>query len=251
MHVKILCSGFLVRCPVGGLSWHHLQYLVGFRRLGHEVTFLEHYGWRQSCYDPARDLMTSDPTYGIAYLRRLLQPHGLDDRWCYLAEDGQAHGMSRDDVGRICRDCDVYFNLSNINWIDELEQCRRRILVDTDPVLTQTGAFGLGGPFSRYDLLFTYGENVHRPGCSMPTGGACWLPTRQPVVLDLWPVSPPNPRGPFSTVMSWKGYRDVEHAGRVYGQKDREFESVPIRCPTAPAKRWRWPPARRRRHWNA
>jgi len=223
--LKILCSGLLVRHPVGGLSWHHLQYLIGLKRLGHDVTFFEHYGWRKSCYDPAHDTMTPDPTYGIAYLRRLLEPHGLSGRWCYLAEDGQAHGMSRENLGRICRECDLYFNLSNINWIDELDECRRRVLVDTDPVLTQTGAFGLGGPFSKYDALFTYGENVHRPSCSMPTGGARWRPTRQPVVLDLWPVSAPSPRGPFSTVMSWKGYPDVEHDGRVYGQKDREFES--------------------------
>ena len=33
MHLNILCSGYLVRYPLGGQSWHHLQYLVGFRRL--------------------------------------------------------------------------------------------------------------------------------------------------------------------------------------------------------------------------
>jgi len=37
-------------------------------------------------------------------------------------------------------------------------------LVDTDPVFTQIGGFGLGGPFSQYHVLFTYGENIHRPG---------------------------------------------------------------------------------------
>jgi hypothetical protein len=224
MGLKILCSGHLVRHPVGGHSWHHLQYLLGLQRLGHDLTFFEHYGWRNSCYDPAQNVMTADPSYGIAYLKGLLRPHGLEERWCYLAEDGQAYGMARERLRRICSECDVYLNLSNINWIDELEECRRRVLVDTDPVLTQTGTFGLGGPFSRYDALFTYGENVHQPGCEMPTGGAKWLPTRQPVVLDLWPVEAPDPTAPFTTVMNWKGYQDIEHGGRVYGQKDRQFE---------------------------
>lgn len=224
MSLKIVCSGYLIRYPLGGLSWHHLQYLVGLQRLGHEVTYFEDYGWPNSCYDPARNVMTADPSYGITYLLDLLQPHGLDNRWCYLAEDGTAHGMSRGCLAQLCHECDVYFNLSNINWIPELEQCRCRVLVDTDPVFTQIGAHGMGGPFSRYHALFTYGESVHRAGCDMPTGGVRWLPTRQPVVLDLWLVEPGDPTAPFTTVMNWSPLGDQEHEGRVYGQKDHEFE---------------------------
>jgi hypothetical protein len=224
MGLKIVCSGHLIRHPVGGHSWHHLQYLVGFRRLGHEVTFFEDYGWLNSCYDPARNDMTADPGYGISYLLRLLRPHGLEDHWCYLAEDGASYGMPRERLAQLCHECDVYFNLSGINWIPELEQCRRRVLVDTDPVFTQIGGHGLGGPFSRYHALFTYGENVHRPRCDMPTGGARWLPTRQPVVLEQWPADIGDPSAPFTTVVNWSAFGDRTHEGRVYGQKDREFE---------------------------
>jgi hypothetical protein len=224
MGLKIVCSGHLVRHPIGGHSWHHLQYLVGLRRLGHEVVFLEHYGWPDSCYDAEHDRMTADPTYGLAYLRSLLRSHGLDEAWCYLAEDGTAHGMSREELADRCRDSHLHVNLSNINWIPELEACRRRVLVDTDPVFTQIGAQGLPGMFSRYHVRFTYGENVHRPGCEMPTAGVQWLPTRQPVVLDLWPVEPADRDGAFSTVINWAPYVEVRHEGRMYGQKDREFE---------------------------
>lgn len=224
MGLKIVCSGHLVRHPVGGHSWHHLQYLVGFQRLGHEVTFFEDYGWPKSCYDPARNEMTGDPRYGISYLRRLLRPYGLEDRWCYLAEDGTSYGMPRERLAQLCSECDVYFNLSGINWISESEQCRRRVLVDTDPVFTQIGGHGLGGPFSWYHTLFTYGENVHRPGCDMPTAGMRWLPTRQPVVIDLWPVEAGDPSAPLTTVVNWSAYGDREYEGQVYGQKDREFE---------------------------
>ncbi len=225
MGLKILCSGHLVRYPLGGQTWHHLQYLVGLQRLGHVVIFFEHFGWPNSCYHPARDEMTADPEFGIAYLRNVLQRYGLEERWCYLAEDGTEHGMPREQLAQACRDSDVYFNLSNMNWIPELAACRRRVVVDTDPVFTQFGSHGLGGPFSRYHALFTFGENIHRRGCDMPTGDACWLPTRQPVVLDLWPVEPGNPSAPFTTVMNWTAYGDHEHEGRVYGQKDREFAS--------------------------
>jgi len=222
--LKILCSGHLVRHPVGGHTWHHLQYLVGLQRLGHEVYFFEHFGWPNSCYDPKRGAMTSEPTYGISYVEEILKCHGLQGRWCYLSEDGKAYGMSREQLSRICEECDFYFNLSNINWIPELEHCRRRVLVDTDPVFSQIGSFGMGGPFSRYHRLFTYGENVHHPSCDMPTGGASWLPTRQPIVLDLWEPRPASEHAPVTTVMNWSAYGDAEFQGRVYGQKDRQFE---------------------------
>ena len=224
MGLKIVCSGHLVRHPVGGHSWHHLQYLVGFQRLGHEVTFFEDYGWPNSCYDPGRNEMTGDPSYGISYLMRLLRPYGLEDQWCYMAEDGTSYGMPRERLAQLCSECDVYFNLSGINWIPELEHCRRRVLVDTDPVFTQIGGHGLGGAFSWYHALFTYGENVHQPSCEMPTAGMRWMPTRQPVVMDLWPVEAGDPSAPLTTVVNWSAYGDREYEGRVYGQKDREFE---------------------------
>jgi len=223
MSLRILCSGYLVRYPLGGQTWHHLQYLVGFRQLGHEVTFFEHFGWENSCYDPIRDEMTSDPRFGIDYVNNIFRQYGLEGSCCYLAEDGTAHGMSREQLAQGCRDSDVYFNLSNMNWIPELETCRRRALVDTDPVFTQIGSHGLARPFTEYHALFTYGENVHRSSCDMPTGGAHWLTTRQPVVLDLWTMEPGNRSAPYTTVMNWNAYGDHEHEGRVYGQKDREF----------------------------
>jgi hypothetical protein len=223
MGLKIVCSGHLVRYPLGGHSWHHLQYLVGFKQLGHEVTFFEDYGWPESCYDPQHNEMTADPSYGIDYLRAMLRPHGLDDAWCYLAEDGTAHGMPREQLAELCRDSDVHVNLSNVNWIPELKTCRRRVLVDTDPVFTQIGAHGVAESFSCFDVCFTYGENVHKPGCEMPTADTRWLPTRQPVVLDLWPVERGDPTGRFTTVINWTPSGEREHEGRVYGQKDREF----------------------------
>jgi hypothetical protein len=224
MGLKIICSGHLVRYPLGGHSWHHLQYLIGFQRLGHDVTFFEDYGWSNSCFDPALNIMSADPGYGIQYVTRLLERYDLQNRWCYLAEDGIAYGLTRKQLAEACREADIYFNLSNINWIPELEECRRRVLIDTDPVFTQIGAHGIGGPFSRYDALFTYGENVHQSGCEMPTGGARWLPSRQPLVLELWPVKRGPRLAPFTTVMNWSPLGDCEHEGNIYGQKEREFE---------------------------
>ncbi len=224
MSLKIVCSGHLIRHPVGGLTWHHLQYLLGFEQMGHDVVFFEDYGWPDSCFDAGRDEMTRDPSFGIAYFQDAIRRTGFHGRWCYLAEDGTAHGMSRDALAQACRECDVYFNLSNVNWIEETNLCRRKVLVDTDPGFTQIAGHGMTVPFSHYDALFTYGENVHKPGCEMPTGGAKWLATRQPVVTACWPVHDGDDRAALTTLVNWSAYGDRTHEGRVYGQKDREFE---------------------------
>ena len=112
--------------------------------------------------------MTADASYGVGYLEALLEQHGLADRWCYLSQDGSVHGMPRERLSQLCRECDLYLDLSRVNWIPELGECPRRVLVDTDPVFTQIGAHGHGPPLSTYHARFTYGENVHRNGADMP-----------------------------------------------------------------------------------
>jgi hypothetical protein len=221
--MKILCAGFLMRYPIGGMSWHHMQYLIGLRRLGHEVIYFENFGWPNSCYDPVKGEWTPDATRGIRYFLDFLDSVGESLEWCYLSETGTTYGLSRSKLAAVCRDCDLYLDLSYMNWIPELEDCRCRALVDTDPVFTQIGGHGAGGQFADYHVLFTYGENIHHPGCTMPDAGLKWIPTRQPVVLDLWPIAPGNPKAPFTTVMNWSAYGQRTFEGKIYGQKDLQF----------------------------
>jgi hypothetical protein len=221
--MRVVCSGHLIRNPLGGHALHHLQYLVGFARLGHEVYFAEEAGWRGSCYDPLRDEMSDDPSYGIEFVRELLAPHGLERRWCYVDAEGKAYGASRPDLAQWCREADVYLSLSNMNLLPEARLARRRVLVDTDPVFTQLQAHGLEDP-AAYDARLTYGERIGRPGCVVPGDGLSWAPTRQPVVKELWELTPARQDGPLTTVMNWSAYGDYRHNGHVYGQKAREFK---------------------------
>src|SRR4051812_39472054 len=111
MKLRILCSGFLFRLPFGGHTWHHLQYLLGFRRLGHEVMFFEDFGWPRSLFDRGTNSMTDDPSHGIEYLSGIWSHYGLEQSWCFLSADGKSHGRSREELVEWCRSCDVYFNL--------------------------------------------------------------------------------------------------------------------------------------------
>ena len=67
------------------------------------------------------------------------------------------------------------------------------LLVDTDPVFTQVRH--LTDPASRATALqhtafFSFGENIRSDAGRIPDDQLDWLPTRQPVVLDAWPVTP-------------------------------------------------------------
>ena len=35
--LRIIVLGYIVRGPMGGMAWHHLQYVMGLARLGHEL----------------------------------------------------------------------------------------------------------------------------------------------------------------------------------------------------------------------
>ena len=110
-------------------------------------------------FDPERNAMTSDPAFGVSYAREMFARYMPELRWTYIAENGDSYGISRVDLREFCHDCDVYFNLSNLNWIPAVitadDACAH---LNTDPVFTQLGKQGMGSSFSEYDFLFTYGE---------------------------------------------------------------------------------------------
>jgi AraC-like DNA-binding protein len=71
------------------------------------------------------------------------------------------------------------------------------------------------------------GELVGTGRCSIPTNGRTWLPIRQPVVLEHWPVQDPVPIDRFTTIASWRGpYGTIEHDGRTIGGKVHEFRRL-------------------------
>jgi hypothetical protein len=87
------------------------------------------------------------------------------------------------------------------------------------------GDEGMTAALEAHDTHFSFGENLGAPDCAVPLERFRWLPTRQPVVLDLWD----NPRGPdggaYNTITTWhnKG-KDLTYRGDTYyWTKDREF----------------------------
>ncbi len=226
--LRIVVLGYIVRGPIGGLVWHHLQYVMGLARLGHDVYFLEDSDDYPSCYDPQRQTTDRNPDYGLRFATQAFARVGLGERWAYYdAHTARWLGPCAGSAKEICQSAELLLNLSGVNpmrpWFLQVPQ---RVLVDTDPVFTQVRH--LTDPASRATALqhtafFSFGENIRSDAGRIPDDQLDWLPTRQPVVLDAWPVTPGPRNGKFTTVMQWDSYQPRAYDGVEYGMKSVSF----------------------------
>lgn len=227
--LRIIVLGYLVRGPIGGLAWHYLQYVIGLAALGHDVYYLEDASEYGACYDPRTLVKGDEPSYGLAFAADAFDRLGLAERWAYY-DPRTAHwvGPAAPRVAEICRTADIVLNVSAINPITAgLERVPVRALIDTDPAFTQI--LHLQDPerlalAQRHTAFFTFGESIPGGRSAVPSDGLPWQATRQPLVLDKWPVTPGPSDGPFSSVLFWNSYAPVEYAGRRYGMKSASFD---------------------------
>lgn len=226
-----IVAGYLARFPLGGHLMSQIHFLAGLRRLGYDVVFVEHHGWSLSCYDPHRNVMTDDPTAGLAEVKRVFEKFG-GAQWklCYADAAGDYHGLSRDQLVRLCHDSAVLLSIASTTWLEEFRECKMRVFLDTDPGFTQfrmapTSTPSCAGYASAYDFQhhFSFGERIGKPDCSIPDHGLQWQPTRPPVALELIePRFTPHAKT-FTTVTSWTAYGDTEYKGETYGSKNIEM----------------------------
>lgn len=229
--LRILVLGYIVRGPMGGMTWHHLQYFLGLIQMGHDVYFLEDSGDTEySCYDPVRNVTDQNPAYGLQYANDVFKKMGLEKRWGYYDHhQNQWHGPLAENPMKIIKGADLLLNLSCSNalrpWLFDIPV---RVLIDTDPVFTQirnlTDINRLN--FSKqHTAFFTFGENFRQEECDIPDDGILWKSTRQPVVLNAWPITPGKEDGRYTTVMKWESYAGRNYNGRHYGMKAESFEA--------------------------
>jgi hypothetical protein len=231
----IVVAGSLAQRPHhGGHTWVLLQYLLGFRRLGWDVLFLDRLE-PDMCVDTvgsAAPLRNSD---NLRYLTKVMDGFGLGDDWALLFDRGrEVVGLERREViDRVARSAFVLNVMGFLDDSEMLSAAPRRVFLDIDPGFGQMWrALGLHDPFRGHDDYVTIGENIGKPECTVPTGGIEWITTKQPIVLDEWTVA----RGPgdaFTSVGAWRGpYAPVEYEGQVYGLRVHEFRrfvDLPLR----------------------
>src|SRR5688572_3836333 len=158
----IIMGSYMVRYPLGGnLSWA-LQYLTGLKDLGHDIYFVEKHGYDESCFDPVQQIMTNDCTSGIKIVSELLARFGLEDKWCFVSQDNEYHGMSKNQIESIFKNADLYIeNGAHEAWKEELSGSNAvNIFIDVDPAFTQIKWFNrlrMGKTIPEFDFYYTNG----------------------------------------------------------------------------------------------
>lgn len=228
--LRIVVLGYITRFPLGGMAWHYLQYVLGFRALGHHVTYLEDSDDHdKSCYDPIRHVNDTDPTYGLRFTKRVFDRLEIGDIWAYYdAHTSTWHGPVANRAVSLCSEADVLVNVSGANpmrpW---LEQVPLRIMIDTDPAFEQIRQLTVPNRASlvrAHNAFFTFGVNYRMPGCEIPDDGLAWKPTRQPVVIEHWAARASRPEARFTTIMQWDSYPTREYEGKEFGMKSLSFD---------------------------
>jgi hypothetical protein len=220
--------GYIVRGPIGGLTWHYLQYVTGLAQMGHEVYYVEDSCDYPSCYDPSRQVTDTDPSYGLRYAKRVFNRAGLDERWAYYdAHRSLWCGPLGERIVGLCGNADVVINVSGLNplrsWITEIPV---RLLIDTDPVFTQirhntdSAARNLA---LQHTSFLSFAENTEHRDTLVPNDGLPWKATRQPIVIDAWHVTPGRLGGRFTSIMQWESYPALLFEGQRYGMKSDSF----------------------------
>ena len=134
---RIIVSGELVRYPLGGMNHAFLPWLVGLQQLGHDVYFVERAYWPQSCYDVEKGVKTDDCSYGLKITSEILARYDFQERWCFVNNDGQYYGLSREHVLEVFRTADLFLELDWNTWVEESAQIPVRVLIESEPGWSQ------------------------------------------------------------------------------------------------------------------
>lgn len=220
--MTIIVGGYIIGFPLGGMTWHHLNYLLGLHELGHEVWFLEDSGEYSVPYNPSTWRCDPDPTYGIDYLKKTFAEYGLPERWCYYSQFWDTYyGLQKDELNDLLQRADLLLCVSGVTPIrSDRPRPRRVAVIDTDPVFTQLRMRDdevFASYFRQFDAVATFGTEIGKPHCALPTHGIDWIPTNQPIAMRHWPIMPAQSRQ-FTTIGKWEHSSDrhLELDGRKY-----------------------------------
>ena len=143
----------------GGATWSVLQYLLGFRRFGHDVFLVE----------PVREAGPET----LDYFARVVGDFGLEDRAALLlGGTDETVGTENRQVRKFAESSDVLINVSGMLRDPRLtEPIGSRVYLDLDPAFNQLWHDdGIDVGFAGHTHFVTVGQALGRTSCPVPTG---------------------------------------------------------------------------------
>src|SRR5215467_3388874 len=242
---RIVVMGFMGSMPIAGVVWQHIHYVVGLQRLGHDFFFVEDSA--RLPYNPETFEVTDEFDYAAKVLRRLAREFDFKNRWAYCARylpGTPTAGLSLKKIRQLYRDADAILNVCGAQeFNDDLLVSDCILYIESDPGVEQIkidkGVKSTVEYLRRHRALFTFGENIGTKDFPVPLHGFKWLPTRQPIVTDLWKTTRSPARSAthsvagessraaaLTTIANWStsGLKDITWRGKKYlWSKSREF----------------------------
>jgi hypothetical protein len=209
----VIVSGMIAATPwQGGASWAVLQYLLGLRRLGCDVYFVE------AVADPVGPSAES-----VRYVSTVMERFALTDRWALVPPPAaEPVGLSRTELVRVAGRSEILLSVSGMLLDpDVIGAIPVRAYLDLDPAFNQLwhAVEGVDMRFDAHTHFLSVADSIGKPGSSIPNCGREWFPTLPPVVLDEWPRATRLARRALTTVGHWRSYGSIHHDGIHYGQK--------------------------------
>lgn len=216
----------------GGHMWVYLQYVLGLRRIGCNVFWMERFVRSK---DPRRDAAA------IATFFSRMEAFGMGGRAVLLADPLHANGngarletlgMSALETDELIRDADLLLNFHYAIDPELLGRFRRTAMVDIDPGLFQFWMSRGQLQVPRHDVHFTTGETIGAPASLIPDCGIPWVHIPPPVNLEEWEFTFDPRLERMTTVSTWDSVNYVKEAdGSVYENTKRasflDFKALP------------------------
>ena len=204
------CGAMARRARCGGHAWVFLQYLLGLRRLGFEVTFMDRVGQDEGRAE-------------ANYVASIMDAFGVEKYSILDDTAGVLAGLTRPEL---LKQVHGALLVNVMGYLDDeavLEMAGRRVFLDIDPGYSQMWhQLGHVDQYAGHDDYATIAENLNDPACLIPMCGLDWITTSQPVVLDEWPSAARGQR--FTTVATWRSpYGTLDYEGKTYGSRVHEF----------------------------
>ncbi len=223
---RIVVLGMMTKMPVAGVVWQTVHYLVGLERLGCEVYYVEQHARTPSMF------MKTEQCDGSAkaseFIDGIMRRFDLAGRWCFHAlhePESRCFGMSDTQLRALFADADFIINLHGGTVpLPEHSATGRLVYIETDPVQLQIelhdGVQQTVDFLAPHSAFFTFGENIGNPDCGLPAPTQFkFLPTRQPVVCEMWDERFCAPTGGerLTTIGNWaQQWRTVQFRGHTY-----------------------------------
>ena len=202
----------------GGATWAVLQYLLGFRALGHDVYFIEPVS--EENLRPSGAALHDSVNAG--YFREVVSHFELEHVSALVETcSHDTVGLAYAELSDIAARSDLLVNISGMLELRELvDPIPVRLYLDLDPGFVQVWyTQGVDMRFAGHTHFATVGQAIGRNGCLVPDCGLKWITTFQPVCLPHWKVSTDLQTDALTTAGNWRVYGSVEHRGMFMGQK--------------------------------